>query len=320
MGNYIAYFTSCLKCRNRFNTKKIDEGHLNDDDINLKTLTQNEFYCPECEGYESISEVLKIHSDNGKIELKCHKKDHEFNLSLKEYCDKVKERVEKKCHVCQNNKADALCLGCEENNNYYCATCGKTHIDKWKERKKKKMNIFIKFIQNLACIQWLINKCPDKDEHKLTFIKEITSTCSKHKLSTTECCMECGKNVCKECLEQFHKWHEKKFHFSWEGIKNMISCTSMHDNKILKARTIIYDKGQKLLKMKEFYDMIKSAYVAHSDKKIYKENLDKVSECIKNEKERSSEDTDLAIYRLEQIKNKIEYEKDEKGKPDNLIS
>ena len=295
MGNYINYFIPCLKNRNRFNTKKIDEGNLSDDDINLKTITQNEFYCPECEGYEEISEVLKIHSDNGKIELKCPKKEHEFNLSLKDYCEKVKERVEQKCYICQIKNADVLCLGCK---NYYCAKCGDNHIkDDSKKRKKRQKNIFIKFIQSLACIQWLSNKCLDKDEHKLILIKEITSTCTNHKLSTTECCMECRKNVCKECLEK-HKWHEKKFHFSWEGIKNMISCTSMHDNQILKARKIIYDKGQKLLKMKEFYDMIKSAYDAHSDKKIYKENLDKVSECIKNE-------------------NK--YEKDEEDNPNNLI-
>lgn len=317
MGNYINYFIPCLKNRNRFNTKKIDEGDLNDDDINLKTITQNEFYCPECEGYEEISEVLKIHSDNGKIELKCPKKKNEFNLSLKDYCEKVKERVEQKCYKCQNKNADVLCLGCK---NYYCAKCGDNHIkNNSKKRKERQMNIFIKFIQSLACIQWLINKCLDKDEHKLILIKEITSTCVNHKLSTTECCMDCRKNVCKECLEK-HKWHEKKkFHFSWEGIKNMISCTSMHDNQILKARTIIYEKGQKLLKMKEFYDIIKSAYVAHSDKKIYKENLDKVSECIKNEKERSNEDTDLAIYRLLQIKNKIKYEEDENDNPNNLI-
>lgn len=327
MGNYIKYFFPCLKCRNRFNTQKVDEGSLDNDDVDIANIAKNEFYCPECEGNEKISEILKIHSDNGKIELKCPNKNNDFDISFEEYCEKAKNRTQEKCYVCKNNdpqqesNATRLCLGCEK---YYCRKCGNEHIaGKIKENKAKQKSMLMKFIHYLKCvlsyIPCLTNIFRDKDEHKLIFIRQITSYCLLHKLETTERCMICKKNVCEECLKIYHKWHNKpKYDLSCKNITNfitnvikiitnfitnIISCSSLYDEEILKSRKIIYDKGQKLLKMKEFYEMIKLASENNKNIKIYKDNLTAVSNCIKNEKNRDNKVTDLVFYKLEQMRN-----------------
>ena len=74
----------------------------------------------------------------------------------------------------------------------------------------------------------------------------------------------------------------------------------------MNARNIILQKGNKLLKMKEFYDMIRTAYEKDKNNEAYKNNLKTVSECIENEKKRERNDVDLAIYRIEQLNNGIE--------------
>ena len=328
MGNYIKYFFLCLKCRNRFKTKKIDEGSLEHDDIDIANIAKNEFYCHECEGNEIITEVLKIHSDNGKIKLKCQNKKNEFDLTFEEYCEKAKNRTQEKCKVCKNNdsqeerKATNYCLGCEK---YYCKKCGIDHIaGKIKENKEKQKSILVKFIECLFCvlsyIPCLTNILRDKDEHKLILIRQITSYCLEHNLETTERCMLCKRNVCQECLTIYHKWHDKpKLELSCKNITNfitniitfiiniiinIISCSSKYDEEILKARKIIYDKGQKLLKMKEFYEMIKSASDSNKNIKTYKDNLTAVSKCIENEKKRDNKEIDLVFYKLEQLRNR----------------
>ena len=70
MGNKIRSLIPCF-CKYKFNSPKIDEGSLDDDDkIKLKERTKFEFYCPECEKNEEIAEILKIYSDNGKMKIK----------------------------------------------------------------------------------------------------------------------------------------------------------------------------------------------------------------------------------------------------------
>ena len=310
MGNYIKYIIPCLKNKNRFNTKKIDEGQLDENDsFEIKKITNDEFYCPECDGDDDISEILKIHSDNGKIEFKCIKRDETFDISFKEYCEKAKQKTKKKCYDCIKKQlpepkvAEKLCLGC---GNHYCPTCGENHTDTKNNEKPK--NIFIKFIRYLAYIPCLYKICRDKDEHKLISIKEISSYCLQHKLPTTEICKLCEKNVCDECLKIYHKWHDKiKIDFSLKGITNMITnmltCSSSYEEEILEARKIIYEKGQKLLKMNEFYKMVKSASVNENNNKTYKDNLTIVSKCIENENKRDNKEIDLIFYKLEQMKN-----------------
>jgi hypothetical protein len=313
MGNYIKYFFPCLKCKNRFNTKKVDEVYLDEDSIDIKNVTKNEFYCPDCEGDEGIPEILKIHSDNGKIEFYCLRQKKEFDISFEEYCDKVKQRTEKKCDTCikkqlpEPNIAKQLCLGCQ---NYYCIRCGIYHINsKNEEKDSKQKTILTKFIHCLiyvlSYIPCLRNKLRDKDEHKLIYIKQISSYCLLHKLKTSEICLSCEKNVCEECIKDKHKWHyTPKMDLSCKGITNMIlSCSSPNEEKILQARKTIFDKGQKLLKMKEFYEMIKSTYNKNKNIKIYKDNLRIVSKCIENEKKRDNKEADLVFYKLEQMRN-----------------
>ena len=59
-----------------------------------------------------------------------------------------------------------------------------------------------------------------------------------------------------------------------------------------------------LQKMKEFYEMIKSAYECNQNNGIYKENLINVQSLIKEEM-RDEYDKDLVFYRIKQLINGI---------------
>ena len=101
-------------------------------------------------------------------------------------------------------------------------------------------------------------------------------------------CDDCQKNCCPKWFKDYHKWHK-------EG--------NINKTKINKARKIIEEKDEKLLKMKEFYEMVKSA--AESNENIYKKNLKTVADCIAKENNRNKYETDLAIYKIKQEKQGI---------------
>jgi hypothetical protein len=289
MGKIISNLVPCF-CKNRFNTPKIDEESLDDDSIKLKERTKIEFYCPKCEVNEEISEILKIYSDNGKMKIKCPKQNKEFDYSFEDYCDKINKKTEHRCNRCKKHSESEpthFCLGCSE---YFCSNCMSDHTNKFPD----KSNIFVKLLKKFHFLNCLTNSCINTDEHRPIKINEITSYCLKHKIETTECCRECRKNVCGECSKEYHKWHK-------------IKDINYYD--IMNARDIIYQKGNKLLKMKEFYDMIRAAYEKNKTDP-YKENLANVSNFIEKEKKREVSNIDLAFYRIEQINNGIERKED----------
>ena len=284
MGNKIRSLIPCF-CKYKFNSPKIDEGSLDDDDkIKLKENTKFEFYCPECEKNEEIAEILKIYSDNGKMKIKCPNKPKEFVLSFEDYCAKIENKIKKPCEENGKNEVKFFCLGCKK---YFHEKGKNKHIIDNPERTNK----FVKFLKIFTFLDCITNKCINPDDHQVIDIKEISSYCLEHKIKTTECCRECRKNVCTECSEKCHKWHKIK---------------DINYNEIMNARNTILQKGNKLLKMIEFYDMIRTAYEKDKNNEAYKNNLKTVSECIENEKKRERNDVDLAIYRIEQLNNGIE--------------
>ena len=114
MGNKIRSLIPCF-CKYKFNSPKIDEGSLDDDDkIKLKENTKFEFYCPECEKNEEIAEILKIYSDNGKMKIKCPNKPKEFDLSFEDYCAKIEKKIKKPCDGNGGGEVGFFCLGCKK--------------------------------------------------------------------------------------------------------------------------------------------------------------------------------------------------------------
>ena len=106
--------------------------------------------------------------------------------------------------------------------------------------------------------------------------------------------MDCENNICEECSDTFHKKHSI-----------LKSEKIFEKSEIDKARNIIIKKNIKLNKLKEFYEMIRVSYEANPDNDIYKNNMINVANYIEKEKKRSQFAIDLAIYRMKQMKMKI---------------
>ena len=146
----------------------------------------------------------------------------------------------------------------------------------------------------LKCKKYICKKClyENHNTHKEKCIPLFKSEniCSIHNKEANINCKECEKNVCSKCFDDYHKFH-KKFEFKKSDINN--------------ARNIIIEKIKTLEKMMEFYELIQSAYEKDNDNYLFRNNYKKIQELIEKEKNRDDFDKDLAIYRIEQLKNGI---------------
>ena len=157
-------------------------------------------------------------------------------------------------------------------------------------------NKVIKVIYCIKCKDYICSECLSKNpkDHSKFCVpfNKLGNTCLVHNEEEDIICEDCLKNVCDKCFDNFHKKH-KKFKFEKSDIK--------------KARSEIYDKNLKLLKLKEFYDMVQLASESDPDNALYRKNLKNVANFIEKEKRRDKFDIDLAIYRSEQMKKGINY-------------
>ena len=168
-----------------------------------------------------------------------------------------------------------------EKNKYPCMFC---------KNKEIKINYCIK------CKDYICSECLSHYNHPKDHLKccipfnKLGNTCLVHNEEEDIICEECLKSVCDKCFDNFHRRH-KKFKFEKSDIK--------------KARNEIYNKNLKLLKLKEFYDMVQLASESDPDNALYRKNLKNVANFIEKEKNRDKFDIDLAIYRTEQMKKGI---------------
>ena len=288
MGN-----VPCLSKNKNIPKSKLTESQLQDSSINFNgTILESDFFCPLC-GNQSheIPEILKICSDNGKILLRCPKREIEYEDDLKKYFDKITLEIDKICGNCpENNKkpGEMYCLKCGR---FLCDMCLKK--DKIKETENKEKIAGNKSDnQNCLCLQRLTQEKQKENQeiHYHVDINDMSVLCPLHGLKTDIPCLDCEKNCCKECFDKYHKWHTKR-DLSYQEIND--------------ARKKIIEKDDKLFLMKQFYDMIKLSYESNRNNEAYKNNLVKVAKCINSEKERNKYDVDLAIYRIGQIKKNI---------------
>ena len=232
----------------------------------INAQTENEFknniFCPISLDYSFHPlnfdvEVLKINFKS-EITLKC-KDHHIYQMSLKEYFEKIKDIKIRKCQNLHYNEEKEAEFYCCQTNQFFCQNC---------------YNILIRTNFNKSNF---IN------------IKDLPYFCLRHNKKLTIYCSDCEKNLCEICYKEFHDSHDK---------------AKIEKNEITKARNIIKEKMINLQKMKEFYEMIKSAYEWNQNNGIYKENLINVQSLIKEEM-RDEYDKDLVFYRIKQLKNGI---------------
>ena len=228
--------------------------------------TENEFknnnFFPIClnDSYHPLNfdvEVLKINFKS-EITLKC-KDHHIYQMSLKEYFEKIKDIKIRKCQNLHYNEEKEAEFYCCQTNQYFCQNC---------------YNILIRTNFNKSNF---IN------------IKDLPYFCLRHNKKLTIYCSDCEKNLCEICYKEFHDSHDK---------------AKITKDEITNARNIIKEKMINLQKMKEFYEMIKSAYEWNQNNGIYKENLINVQSLIKEEM-RDEYDKDLVFYRIKQLNNGI---------------
>ena len=298
MGNFLSSLIPCSK--NKHNESKNKDNETKDSTAAQfnDTILDIDFFCPICGVSKSLEvpEILNFHSENGKIVFRCPKRDIEYPQELKEYHKEITEKIKRICGNYENKK----CTGIKKDINNckkYCLECHKFLCDQCVTNEKNDKEIITKEISTnelnsccncFCCSQNSTENKQEKGIHYLVEVNNISVICPKHGLKTNIPCDDCQKNCCPKCFKDYHKWHK-------EG--------NINKTKINKARKIIEEKDEKLLKMKEFYEMVKSA--AESNENIYKKNLKTVADCIAKENNRNKYETDLAIYKIKQEKQGI---------------
>ena len=273
MGNFINYLSCFKQKRKSDDIPRVDYTYIKGSKkIKEKfRLLINEIYCPFCDELE-IPEILKIHSENCEIELKCGKMNKGEPLSLEEYYNKIENST-------INKKK------CEDEN------CEKNIINNEEETKKNLENRNEDSQRNYCCDcrKYLCGKHQLIHAGKKHLIKkrsEISSFCLKHKKETNKYCNTCKEYFCKECFSDGHqKWHDN-------NSKELIE-------EFEKAKKSILKKDQKLLKMKQFYEKVKSACKSNNNT-LYYQNLLNVIKSIESESEKNIEEQfyyELAIYK-----------------------
>ena len=137
-----------------------------EENIDFNKIPDDQFLCPEC---DKVPEILSVHSDNGKIKLKC-KNDGIIELSVNEYFHKLKDSkynyLKTVCCICKHSKDKDDIL-------YYCYDC-----------KKNFCKICIK-------------KC-NSNSHHLIKVNEKNNKCLKHyNEELTMFCEDCEENIYK---------------------------------------------------------------------------------------------------------------------------
>ena len=161
------------KKRNEFNDNETFNliNSEDNDDFPLEKLL--EYYLSE----RNISFVLKIHSENGIVEL-IDKYGRCLYLNIEKFFLILKENSETKKCLCEyysnfDTKENKYCVNC---NIFICSLCSNQHLYK---------------------------------NHTSIPKNYLGSICLIHCKETSFYCKDCEKSVCKECLDKFHKNHMK---------------------------------------------------------------------------------------------------------------
>ena len=181
-----------------------------------------EIICSKC---GEIPEILKVHTDNGKIDFNC-KKCGKYEQLIDDFIDELSsQKYFKECKDCIQ---DGL-----ENNYYYCFQCKKDICEKCKKKNHS----------GHSCIE---------SEKKKTI-------CFNHNEQYKYFCKDCKENICEK--EREGRNHEK--HEIIE-ISQMKESNSLNDNiekikeinqdlkNLIEFNKLLIDKAE-ILQNKDFY-------------------------------------------------------------------
>ena len=134
----------------------------------------DDLLCSKC---GEVPEILYVHADNNKIELKC-KNCGEYEILIDEYYKTLsKENFFMNCKICKKNKKLYYCYDCMCN---LCEECTN---------------------QN--------NPRAHNEKHKsIIKLKQKKDYCPKHSLIFKYFCNDCKENFCKKDLKKEHKGHD----------------------------------------------------------------------------------------------------------------
>ena len=220
-----------LNINNRFFPKDVNRNNFNarlsdsNIEINKDEIMNNDLRCLNC----YLIPFLTINTPTHSINLNCNF-GHSTKLSVEEYLEKGYE----------NNFSNLSCNKC-----------------KTKIFKNEKDFIYCKECSELLCLNCVKkhNNLYD-DSHHMVHLDKFDSTCILHNETYDYFCLDCKKNICQYCFDEFHNEH------------NLVDLDDIN----LKRKEV--------KKVKENYMKEKDNYL--NVPKIFNELVDKLRDEINN--------------------------------------
>ena len=179
-----------------------------------QNLLDMELLCPKC---KDLSEILNIHTDNGKIEIKC-KNCGVFDENIINYIDTLKE-------ICSH----IFCSDCKKEKEikdaYYCYQCYADICESCKQKETHSMH---------NCITYCDKKyyCPKHYNELFIYY-----------------CSDCRENICKDELDSYHVGHDineiSKLENLFEKNKKIIKSTNGEIMKLINFNKLILNTGER---------------------------------------------------------------------------
>jgi hypothetical protein len=171
-----------LNINNRFFPKDVNRNNFNarlsdsNIEINKDEIMNNDLRCLNC----YLIPFLTINTPTHSINLNCNF-GHSTKLSVEEYLEKGYE----------NNFSNLSCNKC-----------------KTKIFKNEKDFIYCKECSELLCLNCVKkhNNLYD-DSHHMVHLDKFDSTCILHNETYDYFCLDCKKNICQYCFDEFHNEH-----------------------------------------------------------------------------------------------------------------
>jgi len=179
-----------------------------------QNLLDMELLCPKC---QKECEILNIHTDNGKIELKC-KNCGIFDELIIDYINKLNKLCSHiNCSDCRREIAI--------NNAHYCYQCHADICESCKNREKHLEHNCIAFCEKKY-------HCPKHYDEIFMYY-----------------CSDCQENICKDELESLHKDHDineiSKMEEIFEKYKKIIKSTNGKIMKLIAFNNLILNTGER---------------------------------------------------------------------------
>ena len=201
---------------NRNNGKEISRNHENEI---ISYNLYEDLLCSKC---GEIPEILKIHTDNSKIEFNC-KNCGEYEIVIDEYFDRLfKNNYFKKCNYCESKGLTY--------NFYYCFLCKKDYCQSCKNKNHS----------NHQCIE----------------IDEKKRFCLKHNKEFSYFCFDCQENCCEYEIEMEHRNHKiieiSQLNYSLYEYPNKIIEINNELKNLVEFNNLIL-KNEEIFQNKDFY-------------------------------------------------------------------